>query len=215
MMMVAPLQCETVRLTNPIGWWGGWLSMSALRPFWPRTSPSLRATPVASACGGSGMITQLFKQHGHRVYRRALRILGNSTEAEEATQEVFIRAMQHVEEIQDDREVLAWLYRVTTNWCLTHIRDRKRRRELHAEHFAGASVEEPSVGARGDDVILLRRLFASVDERQAEAAILVLLDGMSHAEAAEVLGVSRRTVGNLIERFQSVMDAALDERGQS
>jgi RNA polymerase sigma-70 factor (ECF subfamily) len=47
----------------------------------------------------------------------------------------------------------------------------------------------------------LRRLLAEADEQQARAAIYVYLDGMSHEEAAAVLGVSKRTVGNLIDRF--------------
>ena len=44
-------------------------------------------------------------------------------------------------------------------------------------------------------------LLAEADEKQAQAAVYVYLDGMSHEEAAELLGVSKRTVGNLIDRF--------------
>ena len=57
--------------------------------------------------------------------------------------------------------------------------------------------------ARPEDLVLIRRLLAAADERQAAAAVYVFLDGMSHEEAAAVLGVSKRTVGNLIERFQA------------
>jgi RNA polymerase sigma-70 factor (ECF subfamily) len=64
----------------------------------------------------------------------------------------------------------------------------------------GAERTDP---ASPEDVLLMRQLLAEADERQAAAAVYVLMDGMSHEEAAEVLGVSKRTVGNLLERFQA------------
>ena len=55
-----------------------------------RASPT--ASPDALSRSDSQQIAQLFDQHGPRVYRRALRLLGNPADAEEATQEIFIRA---------------------------------------------------------------------------------------------------------------------------
>jgi RNA polymerase sigma-70 factor (ECF subfamily) len=152
----------------------------------------------------SQQISQLFSQHGPRVYRRALRLLGNPADAEEATQEIFIRAFNAAGEFRQQSQLTTWLYQITTNYCLNLIRDRSRRSALHDEHVAPmADGMERADPARPDDVVLLRRLLAAADERQAAAAVYVLLDGMSHEEAASVLGVSKRTVGNLLERFQA------------
>lgn len=159
----------------------------------------------------SQQISQLFTQHGPRVYRRALRLLGNPADAEEATQEIFIRAFRSAEGFRQQSQLTTWLYQITTNYCLNHIRDRSRRATLHEKHVAPmASGEDASDPASPDDVLLLRKLLAAADERQAAAAVYVLMDGMSHEEAAEVLGVSKRTVGNLIERFQAWASAQVE-----
>ncbi len=180
---------------------------------WPRPSmvgaASLMLGSGASHTPGvrmsradSQQISSLFQQHGPRVYRRALRLLGNPADAEEATQEIFVRVLSRIGGFQQRSQLTTWLYQVTTNYCLNLIRDRSRRAELYAEHLAPRVGDSEAGAARSDDLVLLRKLLAGADEQQAQAAIYVFLDGMSHQEAAEVLGVSKRTVGNLIERFQ-------------
>jgi len=160
---------------------------------------------VAVSPTDSQQISQLFSQHGPRVYRRALRLLGNPADAEEATQEIFIRAFRSAEGFRQQSQLTTWLYQITTHYCLNLIRDRTRRTQLYEEHVAPMEGEgmDRADPVRPDDVVLLRGLLSAADERQAAAAVYVLLDGMSHEEAASVLGVSKRTVGNLIERFQA------------
>ncbi|REG31697.1 RNA polymerase sigma-70 factor (ECF subfamily) [Archangium gephyra] len=156
----------------------------------------------------SQQISLLFNQHGARVYRRALRLLGNPADAEEATQEIFIRVFRAAGSFRQQSQMTTWLYQITTNYCLNHIRDRSRRTALHEEHVAPLADDGSRTEAVSpDDLVLLRRLLADADERQAAAAVYVFLDGMSHEEAASVLGVSKRTVGNLLERFQEWVNA--------
>jgi RNA polymerase sigma-70 factor (ECF subfamily) len=140
---------------------------------------------------------QLFSRHGALVYRRALRLLGNAADAEEATQEVFIRVMRGVDRFEGRSQMTTWLYHVTTNYCLNVLRDGARRRELLAEHTPGPAAD----GGSGGEWVAMRDLLARADELQARAAVYVYVDGMSHDEAAELLSVSRRTVGNLLDRF--------------
>lgn len=153
-------------------------------------------------------LADLFARHGPLVYRRALQILGHPQDAEEATQEVFIRASRALDRFDERARVSTWLYRITSNYCLNALRDRRRRRALMAEHGPEVAAEPSLVGA--EDLILLRRLLAEADPREAEAALAVYVDGMSHAEAAVVLEVSRRTVGNLCARFVEWARARVD-----
>ncbi|HEX5752585.1 MAG TPA: RNA polymerase sigma factor [Archangium sp.] len=156
----------------------------------------------------SQQISLLFNQHGPRVYRRALRLLGNPADAEEATQEIFIRAFRAAGNFRQQSQMTTWLYQITTNYCLNQIRDRSRRTRLHEEHVEPMADDGSRTGpVSPDDLVLLRRLLSEADERQAAAAVYVFLDGMSHEEAASVLGVSKRTVGNLLERFQEWVNA--------
>jgi len=146
---------------------------------------------------GTPDVGALFRLHGPMVYRRALRLLGRKEDAEEATQEVFIRVMRSVHEFEGRSSVTTWLYQVTTNYCLNQLRDHSRRKQLFAENI----VLEEGQSASESDLLHLRRLLSEADEQQARAAVYVYLDGMSHEEAAELLGVSKRTVGNFIDRF--------------
>lgn len=146
-------------------------------------------------------VGELFKLHGAAVYRRAFRLLGRREDAEEATQEVFIRVMRGIEGFDNRSGITTWLYQITTNFCLNFMRDRGRRRDLFAQHMKPIAGEEGQQTSPLTDLVLLRRLLSEADEQQARAAVYVYLDGMSHEEAAELLGVSKRTVGNLIERF--------------
>lgn len=150
----------------------------------------------------SQQISQLFETHGPHVHRRALRLLGNASDAEEATQEIFIRVLRGAGEFRHQSQLTTWLYQITTNYCLNQLRDRQRRTQLHEGELAPAArIQGELAPARSDDLALLRRLLAEGDPKQTQAAVYVYLDGMSHDEAAGLLGVSKRTVGNLLERF--------------
>ena len=145
-------------------------------------------------------IAELFDRYGPMVYRRALALLGKPEIAEEATQEVFLRALKAGESFEGRSRVSTWLYSITTNYCLNLLRNENRRRELWQEHSPKglqATHEAP------EELMLMRTLLSEADEEQAQAAVYVYIDGMSQNEAAELLGVSRRTVGNLLDRFNA------------
>lgn len=133
------------------------------------------------------------------VYRRCLRILGDPADAEEATQDVFIRVMRSRTDVSARESVVQWLYRIATNHCLNVMRNRKRRGEL--SDARNAELPRARAETEAPKLLLLRRLLVDADPQQAQAAIYVHLDGLSQREAAELMGVSRRTVGNLLDRF--------------
>ena len=156
----------------------------------------------------------LFESHGPMVFRRARRILGNDADAEEAVQEVFIRAFSANDAFEQRASVATWLWRITTHWCLNRMRDSRRRAELWSQKVEPAEPDHTSPLSHAE-ILALRQVLSEADEREAQAAIYVHLDGMSHDEAAEVLGVSRRTVGNLIERFAVFARARLSTEARS
>lgn len=165
------------------------------------------------ARGATVDLGELFRQHGPMVYRRALRLLSRPEDADEATQEVFLRVMRSVDTFEGRSGITTWLYQITTHYCLNLIRDRGRRRQLLEQNlvFDGTGPDEGG-SAAASDLLLLRQLLAEADEQQAQAAVYVYLDGMNHEEAAELLGVSKRTVGNLLERFLSWASRRTEEK---
>jgi RNA polymerase sigma factor (sigma-70 family) len=130
------------------------------------------------------------------IWRRSFTILKNEAVALDVAQEVFVRCLRHKDELRAGRELLGWLYRVATNLCLNHLRDQKTRRLEIAE----ATPQTP----RDDDFtarLMIAAILRDLDRRSQELAVYVLVDGMTHVEAAEVAGVSERTVRNCLARF--------------
>lgn len=157
-----------------------------------------RLCEAAAVSDPRTQLRQLFDAHGQQVYRRALRILGNPADAEEAMQEVFIRAAKHLADLQQGDQI-RWLYRTTTNFCLNLIRDQKRRRELLEARGPG-----PAVDARSPDALMtLRALLAQADAQEAQAITYVYIDQLPQPEAADLMGVSVRKLAYLLAAFRT------------
>lgn len=142
----------------------------------------------------------LFGRFGPMILRQARRILRSHEDARDVLQDVFVRLIDLDPSRWDGPEVSAFLYRITFNLCLNRLRHARRGVPL-----AEAFVEELAAPfADGDRARALdvARLLTEADEREALAAICVWVEGMSHPEAAEVVGCSERTIRNLLARFE-------------
>ncbi len=144
-------------------------------------------------------ISEYFQRYSSLVYRRALVLLGSVADAEDAVQEVFVRAAKNLECFRGESRVSTWLYRITTNYCLSHIRNHSRQRHLLQERYENALT---FAGAPAPaETLALRQLLGRAEPNEAHAAVYVYIDGMTRPEAAAALDVSVRTIGNLLNRF--------------
>lgn len=148
-------------------------------------------------------IETLYRTYGPSVLRRARRILGDEQAARDALQEVFVRALREREAFRGGASPMTWLYRVTTNHCLNVLRDGSRRRGLLERRVAPtlSAGREGGAEASADVALLLRH----VPEDLRAVAICFYVDEMTQAEAAEHLGVSRRTVGYRLQAFREAV----------
>ena len=80
--------------------------------------------------GNERAFAELMQRHQDRVYRLALRLLRQTQEAEDAAQEVFLKAYQNAGRFTPTSTVAAWLNRITANHCLNRLRSRKVRKEV-------------------------------------------------------------------------------------
>ena len=148
-------------------------------------------------------VTGLYREFGPVVYRRCLRLLADRSSAQDATQEVFVKLLGSMEQLENRETVLPWIYRVATNHCLNLLRDTRRRGE------ESASEEQDALPAREGasrpdayvDWALARTVLARFDSATQAVAVGVFVDGMNHDEVAGALGISRRTVTRRLERF--------------
>jgi RNA polymerase sigma-70 factor, ECF subfamily len=163
-----------------------------------------RDAPPASPGDGEGVrdrrLVELYRTYGGAIYARCRRILGDHPTAQDATQETFLRVHRHIDRVPDPQNVLRWIYRIATNYCLNEIRGRKLRpaplEQLPESQLPGAA-DDPIAERQ-----LVQRLVHHVPEKLRTVAWLYHVDGLEQAEVAEILGISRRTVVNRLGEFQ-------------
>src|SRR5262245_62417259 len=82
-------------------------------------------------------IEDIYRRHGDVVLRRATAILGDSTEALDVLQQIFLALLDDPTRFEGRSAVTTWLYRVTTNTCLNRLRDQQTRARLVKRHLEG------------------------------------------------------------------------------
>jgi len=154
-------------------------------------------------------VAAAFRTHGHLVLRRARAILRNEAEAEEVLQEVFAGLVAKPEQFHGRSALTTFLYSVTTHRCLNRLRDSRNRTRLVDEVVRPATTG--TVAPTAEKQTLLRQVLSRVDEELVAPAVHYHVDGMSQTEIGEQLGVSRRKVAELLERFDAAMKKQTEE----
>ena len=145
-------------------------------------------------------LVALYRSYGGAIYARCRRILGDDPTAQDATQETFMRVHRHIERAPDERDVLRWIYRIATNYCLNELRGRRLRPQP-----VDQLPELPPPGSPDERIAdrqLAQHIVHEVPEKLRAVAWLYHVDGLEQAEVAEILGISRRTVVNRLAEFQ-------------
>lgn len=145
--------------------------------------------------GDRAAFETLARRHYQLVYRAAFKWCGAREAAEDVAQEVFIKVARSIGKFKGDSALTTWLYRITVNTAkdLHRSEGAKRRRE---ETFANESKWEAD-GRTHDNPVADGAVYEALDtlsEKLKEAALLVLAEGMSHREAAAVIGCAETTV---------------------
>jgi RNA polymerase sigma-70 factor, ECF subfamily len=144
----------------------------------------------------------LYAQLAPAVFRRARRLLGRDADAWDAVQEVFVQVLRAGPKFRAEARPMTWIWRITTNVCLNQLRARKVR-ETDLEIADEGTVTMASTDARQ----MLRKWMGSLDERELAVATLLYLDGLTQDETADVLGLSRKTIGREVEVLREKLRA--------
>lgn len=146
----------------------------------------------------SDRLAELYRTYGPVIYARCARLLGDRAAAEDATQETFMRVQRHIERAPEASEVLMWIYRIATNYCLNELRNRRRRPLLDDEVPERAGESLAAILADRD---LVARIVRRSPEKLRVPAWLHYVDGLDQGEVARVLGASRRTIVTRLGEF--------------
>jgi RNA polymerase sigma-70 factor (ECF subfamily) len=157
-----------------------------------------RALMAAHVAGDPDAFTELVRRHRDRLWAVALRTMRDREDASDALQDALLSAFRNAAAYRGDAAVTTWLHRVVVNACL----DRMRRRAARpAVALGDTDVAVPyDEHAAAENRIDLTAALARLPEAQREAIVLVDVQELSVAEAAELLGVAEGTVKSRCSR---------------
>jgi len=175
------------------------------------------------------LFTDLFEQNKEKIFQLAYRFLGNKVDAEDVTQEVFIRAYKNYNDFRNESEIYSWLYRIAINLCKEKIRYKQRQKkhtggelvsiDHKIEDENGENMEQQFVDRTDrrpiDDLILketqenIRKEIERLPQKYAEVIILKELENMSYEEISKLLNISIDVIGVRLIRARSMLKTKL------
>jgi len=180
--------------------------------------PAAAGPPVGPTAGVPSW-DQIVEDHSARVYRLAYRLTGNAHDAEDLTQEVFVRVFRSLHTYQPGT-FEGWLHRITTNLFLDSARRKSRIRFDALPEDADNRL--PSPVATPDAAYLNQTFDADVEAALASlspefraAVVLCDVEGLSYEEIADVLDLKMGTVRSRIHRGRAMLRSALAHRAPS
>jgi RNA polymerase sigma-70 factor (ECF subfamily) len=181
----------------------------------PTAPASPKLTEVSDGATPRVDVADLYARYAPFVLRRVLRFFARD-EAEEVVHEVFVKVLENAASFRAEASPTTWLYRLTTNHCINRVRDLGRRRELWQQHGEAVWIRRAPEDEQ-ETAVFLREFWQGLDAELVQVGLHYFVDGMTHAEIARVMNVSRRTVGNRLEqlREEARSKAGLEARGQA
>lgn len=168
------------------------------------------------------------RSYQNMVYSTAYRLLANDAEAQDISQEVFLKAYDRFGEIGDSPKVGGWLKAVTRNLCLNHLTRHRRRWRLftdmrrersdgeegedYGSQLADEGASTAEAGELADQRTLLERAMMGLPRDQRLSLALYHFEDMSYDEIARKLKVSLSKVKTDIMRGRQALKARLEDK---
>ncbi len=154
-----------------------------------------------------------------RIFIQIYRIVGNVEDAQDLTQEAFIKALQRSEQLKDDKKAAHWLSRIATNTAIDHIR-RKGRASFSdmddlPEPLSTAPSDSPEqLLLRSERQVYLEQGLAQLTDRERTALVLRDVEGLPAGEVAKRLNCSKATVRSHIANARIKFRRYMERRKQ-
>jgi len=173
--------------------------------------------------GDAGAFEELFRLFKDRVFNTALGYMQNREDAEEITQDVFVEVYRSIKKFNGKSSIGTWIYRITVNKSLDRIKHRKRKKRFALitslfDTESGELIHQPvefnHPGVEAESKERTKYLFDAINrlpENQKTAFILTEIEGLSHAEAGEVMNRTTKAIESLLRRAKEGLRIILSE----
>jgi RNA polymerase sigma-70 factor (ECF subfamily) len=153
----------------------------------------------AAKAGDLAAFEVLMRQYERLVLVTALRLLGSMADAQDVSQEVFLKLYRNLGKVQSASGVSGWLYRVTVNACYDLRRRHRPEDPLeYAEHRPAGGADPQQAATDDERRRVLEMSLKMLPEKERTALVLRDLEGLSTEEVARILGSSEATVRSQI-----------------
>ncbi len=149
-----------------------------------------------------------------RAFRIALAILGNESDARDATQDAFLAAWRELPRLRDAEHFDAWLRQILVNTCRTQIRARGRVREISIDATFDRTAAGPGISDQVSATDLLGRAFDRLDAAKRSIIVLHYLEHESVAAIARGMGIPAGTVKWRLYQARAALARALRAEGE-
>lgn len=149
-------------------------------------------------------VEALYRRYGDMVLGRCRTLLGNDADAQETTQEIFLKLHRYRDRFRGDASPTTYLFKVTTTTCLNKLRSRRRRPEDPVEDFSTVAINDaflPPLEVRD----LVARVLDLADEGTQICVLYHYVDGMTYDEIGEILGLSGAAVRKRVSKFRAAL----------
>lgn len=164
--------------------------------------------------GDEGAFASLIETYQTSVYNLAYRMLGNAVDAEDATQETFVRAFLHLKRYDPARPFRTWLLSIASHYCVDRLRRRTEDRLLLDEDISldeyrqceiPMQLSTSAIVEQREREALIRRLLASLPAIERAAIVLCYWYSYSYEEIAEMLGLTVSAVKSRLYRARRAL----------
>jgi RNA polymerase sigma-70 factor, ECF subfamily len=176
---------------------------------------SSQADLVRRAARGDGLaFERLLVTRADRAFRIARAMLGDESEARDATQDAFVSAWRELPRLREPERFDPWLRRILVNACRAQMRARRHIREIRLDLIADPPAPGPSLSEQLGATDTLARAFDRLDGEKRAILVLHHLDHASVAEIAASLGIPSGTVKWRLHDAREALQRALIAEGE-
>lgn len=156
----------------------------------------------------------LFDRFHGKIYSLAMSILKNESDAEEATQDVFLTVVQKAHTFKGNSALYSWIYRICVNTCLMRLRGKRRGETVSIEDFMPVFTEDGMHASLIDDWSkeverkaldkelgqVIKQFTGNLSEKYRVVFVLSDVEGLSNEETAQILGLTVPAVKSRLHR---------------